>query len=66
MAFCIADELSVIQTAGDDELRLALSQKAPSASRVITQICFDASTTIDRARRVRLRHPDLLARLGDH
>ncbi|MFF5147986.1 hypothetical protein ACFY6U_51180 [Streptomyces sp. NPDC013157] len=36
-----------------------MSQKAPSASRVITQICFDASTAIDWARRVHRRHPDL-------
>jgi methylenetetrahydrofolate reductase (NADPH) len=37
----------------------ALDTKAPLATRVITQICFDADTTVDWARQLRQRHPDL-------
>ena len=46
-------------TIGDGDLNEALTEKAPLASHVITQICFDANTTVDWARRVHRLHPQL-------
>jgi methylenetetrahydrofolate reductase (NADPH) len=40
-------------------LEQALAAKAPLATHVITQICFDATVTADWARRVRRPHPGL-------
>ncbi|WP_433566720.1 methylenetetrahydrofolate reductase [Nocardia sp. CA-151230] len=51
-------------TIGDDELCTALTQKAPLASHIITQICFDARTTLDWARRLHQRHPNLEVVVG--
>ena len=46
-------------TIGDGDLNEALTEKAPLASHVITQICFDANTTVDWARRVHRNSPQL-------
>lgn len=43
----------------DQALERALAVKAPYATHVITQICFDAKVTTDWARRLRSRHPGL-------
>lgn len=47
-----------------DLLDEALEKKAPFASHVITQICFDAATTAGWARRVAERGIDLPIRVG--
>lgn len=49
---------------GDNALEAALAEKAPLASHVITQICFDADTTAAWARRVHQRHPQLEVVIG--
>ncbi|GAA4660548.1 MULTISPECIES: methylenetetrahydrofolate reductase [Amycolatopsis] len=48
----------------DQDLDAALTAKAPLATHVITQICFDARTTVDWARRVHRGHPDLEVVIG--
>ncbi|KAA9165652.1 5,10-methylenetetrahydrofolate reductase [Amycolatopsis acidicola] len=49
---------------GNRELDTALAAKAPLATHVITQICFDAKTTLDWARRVYRDHPELEVTIG--
>lgn len=51
-------------TIGDERIERALAQKAPYAGGVITQLCFDADTTIRWARAVRSRGVDLPIRVG--
>ncbi|MEE6170272.1 MULTISPECIES: methylenetetrahydrofolate reductase [unclassified Mycolicibacterium] len=46
-------------TISEVALQTALKQKAPLASHVITQICFDAETTVSWARHVHENHPQL-------
>jgi methylenetetrahydrofolate reductase (NADPH) len=41
------------------DLERALAAKAPFADHVITQMCFDPKVTVDWARGVRQRHPQL-------
>jgi methylenetetrahydrofolate reductase (NADPH) len=48
----------------DAVIEKALAQKAPHATQVITQLCFDAGTTVDWARKVRSRGVDLPVRVG--
>ncbi|WP_079127724.1 methylenetetrahydrofolate reductase [Streptomyces sp. TP-A0874] len=48
----------------DDLIEKALEDKAPHAGHVITQLCFDADTTIRWARAVRARGVDLPIRVG--
>lgn len=49
----------------DDALiERALEAKAPHATQIITQLCFDAATTIRWAREVRSRGVDLPVRVG--
>jgi methylenetetrahydrofolate reductase (NADPH) len=49
----------------DDELiDQALKLKAPYATQVITQLCFDATTTVEWARGVRARGVELPIRVG--
>lgn len=47
-----------------DALELALEQKAPLATRVLTQICFDASTTANWAAEVAATGVDLPVYVG--
>ncbi len=47
-----------------DTLDLALKQKAPRATRVLTQICFDADTTVSWARGLADKGIDLPVRVG--
>lgn len=49
---------------GGTELRTALAQKAPMASHIITQICFDPGTTIAWARHLHQHHPALEVVVG--
>ncbi|WP_157121279.1 methylenetetrahydrofolate reductase [Nocardia miyunensis] len=49
---------------GEDALWTALADKAPMASELITQICFDEKTTVDWARAVHRAHPELEVRVG--
>ena len=46
-------------TISESALQTALTQKAALASHVITQICFDAETTVSWARRIHQNHPQL-------
>jgi methylenetetrahydrofolate reductase (NADPH) len=48
----------------DRVLEQSLNDKAPLATHVITQICFDAELTVDWARRLRARHPGLEVMIG--
>lgn len=48
----------------DDAIDLALKQKAPLATHVITQICFDAGTTAAWAARIAAAGIDLPVRVG--
>jgi methylenetetrahydrofolate reductase (NADPH) len=48
----------------DDLVEKALEQKAPHATQVITQLCFDAGTTAGWARAIRARGVDLPVRVG--
>jgi methylenetetrahydrofolate reductase (NADPH) len=49
---------------GDQALELALSQKAPLATRILTQICFDARTTTAWAAGIKQRGVDLPIDVG--
>jgi methylenetetrahydrofolate reductase (NADPH) len=51
-------------TISDQLIERALVAKAPYATHVITQLCFDAATTIAWARKVRSRGVDLPIRVG--
>jgi methylenetetrahydrofolate reductase (NADPH) len=48
----------------DELVEKALEQKAPHATQVITQLCFDAGTTVSWARAIRTRGVDLPVRVG--
>jgi methylenetetrahydrofolate reductase (NADPH) len=48
----------------DELIERALEQKAPHADQVITQLCFDAATTVAWARKVRERGVELPVRVG--
>lgn len=48
----------------ESDLKVALTQKAPLASHVITQICFNATTTVEWARGIHRRHPKLPVLVG--
>lgn len=48
----------------DRKLDTALARKAPLATHVVTQICFDAHTTLNWARRTHRRHPNLDVLIG--
>lgn len=48
----------------DEVISLALKQKAPLATRVLTQICFDATTTVDWAAGVAASGVDLPIYVG--
>jgi methylenetetrahydrofolate reductase (NADPH) len=48
----------------DQQLKQALERKAPYASHVITQLCFDASTTLRWARNTPSLGADLPVRVG--
>ena len=48
----------------DRDLKTALDEKSPLATQVITQICFDAGTTLDWARRLHRDHPSLEVTVG--
>lgn len=47
-----------------DLIEKALEQKAPHATQVITQLCFDADTTVNWARTIRARGVALPVRVG--
>jgi methylenetetrahydrofolate reductase (NADPH) len=49
---------------GDALIERALAAKAPHATQIITQLCFDADTTVGWARSVRSRGVDLPIRVG--
>jgi methylenetetrahydrofolate reductase (NADPH) len=49
---------------GDELIEQALERKAPHATHVITQMCFDAATTAQWARTVRARGVALPIRVG--
>jgi methylenetetrahydrofolate reductase (NADPH) len=51
-------------TIGDERIEQALEAKAPYATHIITQLCFDAATTIAWARKVRRRGVELPIRVG--
>lgn len=46
------------------DLEVALAAKAPLATHVISQICFDATTTVEWARHLHRNHPQLDVVLG--
>ncbi|TQM45026.1 methylenetetrahydrofolate reductase [Pseudonocardia cypriaca] len=48
----------------DDVVDKALEQKAPHATQVITQLCFDADTTVSWARSIQARGVALPVRVG--
>jgi methylenetetrahydrofolate reductase (NADPH) len=48
----------------DDRIEEALERKAPYATQVITQLCFDAATTAEWARRAKARGVELSVRVG--
>lgn len=48
----------------DELIERALELKAPHATQVITQLCFDASTTVGWARKGRVRGVGLPVRVG--
>ncbi|HLU54056.1 MAG TPA: methylenetetrahydrofolate reductase [Pseudonocardia sp.] len=48
----------------DDVIAKALEDKAPYATQVITQLCFDAATTVNWARTIKSRGVDLPVRVG--
>jgi methylenetetrahydrofolate reductase (NADPH) len=48
----------------DELIDRALEAKAPYATHIITQLCFDAATTVAWARKVRQRGVDLPIRVG--
>lgn len=48
----------------DEQIGLALKAKAPHATEMITQLCFDAGTTLGWARKVSSRGVDLPIRVG--
>jgi methylenetetrahydrofolate reductase (NADPH) len=48
----------------DDVVDKALEQKAPHATQVITQLCFDADTTVSWARGIQARGVALPVRVG--
>lgn len=48
----------------DQALEQSMNDKAPPATHVITQICFDAEVTVDWARRLRAQHPGLEVLVG--
>jgi methylenetetrahydrofolate reductase (NADPH) len=48
----------------DDVVDKALEQKAPHATQVITQLCFDADTTVNWARSIQARGVTLPVRVG--
>lgn len=49
---------------GEDVLEQALAEKAPYASYIVSQICFDAGLTLQWARRVRQMRINLPIRVG--
>jgi methylenetetrahydrofolate reductase (NADPH) len=51
-------------TIPDDLIEKALQQKAAHATQVITQLCFDAGTTVNWARRVQARGVAMPVRVG--
>lgn len=51
-------------TIADQALEQSLDDKAPLATHVITQICFDTGLIVDWARRLRGPHPDLEVLVG--
>ncbi|NIJ12922.1 methylenetetrahydrofolate reductase (NADPH) [Saccharomonospora amisosensis] len=48
----------------DESIELALKQKAPMATRILTQICFDANTTASWAGRIAAAGIDLPVHVG--
>jgi methylenetetrahydrofolate reductase (NADPH) len=49
---------------GDELIEQALVQKAPHATHVITQLCFNAATTVEWARTTKQRGVNLPIRVG--
>lgn len=49
---------------GDNHVEQALKDKAPYATQILTQLCFDGATTVDWARQVAQQGIDLPIRVG--